>query len=120
MTSGRSTSQTVRGTGRMAVPESSTMARSSTPPRLEGVRHPWSRGSSARWSEVLCGDYLVSPATNSHIDLASARVCAREEAILDRFAPLYGQVVCTGMGINSRTAIRTGRRTGGQIEVPEP
>jgi hypothetical protein len=88
------------------------------------VTHPSSRGSSARWSGVLCGDYLVSPATNSHIDLATGRVRARKEATLDRFAPLYGRVVCTGMGINGRTAMCTGRRiggrTGGQIEAPEP
>lgn len=67
----------MRGVRRLAVPESSTMARSSTPPRLEGVRHPSSRGPSARWSEVLSGDYLVSPATNSHIDLDRARGRAR-------------------------------------------
>jgi hypothetical protein len=110
----------MRGVRRLAVPESSTMAQSSTLPRLEGVTHPSSRGSSARWSGVLSGDYLVSPATNSHIDLATGRACTRTEATLDRFGPLYGRVMCTGMGTNSRTAVRTGRRTGGQIKVPEP
>jgi hypothetical protein len=87
-------------------------------------RHASRWGSSANGSDVLPGDYLVSPATNPHLDLATTRACARARATLDRSAPLCGPGVCTGMGTNSRTAIRagrrTGKRTGGQIELPEP